>query len=301
MSLCIRMRFRAAPSHPIDTHNSPRQHNTQHPRASAVSSHCRVPGSAWTGRPRITLERQRCGDGRRRGGSGDRGTDASDDDGGGGVDERGVACASRAQTRFSVSLRTTGSSSRGTRVWAGMGRRTLARTVALAAREGPPNPPVRAGPIRGMGRAVRSRAHTLPGQRWRPAFAEMEIASPARAQSLVSRQTRAQTDPHATRITRIWGSRWAVHKSKRSTLGSAGLNPAQHLRQCKHWLRQDRTSPACEEIGAVQLAMPGPAQHLPGKMRVLLSHEQTDTMRAHKRHLQLFAAHLVGRVPNISA
>ena len=145
----------------------------------------------------------------------------------------------------------------------------------------------------------RSRAHTLSGQWWRPAFAEMENASPARAQSLVSRQTRAQTDPHATRITRTWVPCWAVHKSKRSTLGSAGLNPAQHLRQCKHWLRQDRTSPACEVIGAIQLAMAGPAQHLPGKIRVLLSHEQTDTMRAHKRHLQLFAAHQVGRVPNI--
>ena len=147
------MRFRAAPSHPIDTHSSPHQYNTHHARASAASSHCRVPGSAWTGRPRITLERQRCGDGRRRGASGDRGTDASDDDGGGGVDERGIACASRAQTRVSVSRAHEGSSSRGTRVWAGMGRRTLARTVALAARAGPPNPPVRAGPIHGMGRA----------------------------------------------------------------------------------------------------------------------------------------------------
>ena len=230
MSLCIRMRFRAAPSHPIDTHNSPRQHNTQHPRASAVSSHCRVPGSAWTGRPRITLERQRCGDGRRRGGSGDRGTDASDDDGGGGVDERGVACASRAQTRFSVSLRTTGSSSRGTRVWAGMGRRTLARTVALAAREGPPNPPVRAGPIRGMGRAVRSRAHTLPGQRWRPGIRRD-------GNRIACARTIAREPPNACAN---GSSCHEDHEDMGFTLGGAQIE-TQHSWQCRF---ESRSTPA---------------------------------------------------------
>ena len=48
------------------------------------------------------LGRQRCGDGKRRGGSGDGGNDVGGDVGGGGVEERGFACASRAQTHVSV-------------------------------------------------------------------------------------------------------------------------------------------------------------------------------------------------------
>ena len=50
---------------------------------------------------------------------------------------------------------------------AGMGMRvrgqTCARAAALAVREGPPSPVPRPGPIHGMGRAVRYRAHALSG------------------------------------------------------------------------------------------------------------------------------------------
>ena len=41
---------------------------------------------------------------------------------------------------------------------------TMARFVALAILEHPPSPPVRAGPIHVMGRAVHSRVHTLPSR-----------------------------------------------------------------------------------------------------------------------------------------
>ena len=57
-----------------------------------------------------------------------------------------------------------GSSRRGTRVWAGMGGRTLACVVALAAQEDPPNPVPRLGPTEATDRAARSRARTLSGQ-----------------------------------------------------------------------------------------------------------------------------------------
>jgi hypothetical protein len=50
---------------------------------------------------------------------------------------------------------------------AGMGRHmgghTCARTAFLAVQEGPPSPAVRPGPIRGMGTAVRCRAHSVTG------------------------------------------------------------------------------------------------------------------------------------------
>ena len=44
-----------------------------------------------------------------------------------------------------------------------VGGHTLERHDALAVREGPPSPAVRPGPIHGMGRAVRYRAHALSG------------------------------------------------------------------------------------------------------------------------------------------
>ena len=89
---------------------------------------------------------------------------ADGDNGGGGDDERGIACASRAQTRVSMCVSADGSTSRDTHAWAGVGGHTMARFVALAILEHPPSPPVRAGPIHVMGRAVHSRVHTLSGQ-----------------------------------------------------------------------------------------------------------------------------------------
>ena len=43
------------------------------------------------------------------------------------------------------------------------GGHTCARAVALAVREDPPSPAARPGPINGMGRAARCRAHALTG------------------------------------------------------------------------------------------------------------------------------------------
>ena len=45
-----------------------------------------------------------------------------------------------------------------------VGGHTFERRDALAVQEGPPSPAVRPGPIHGMGRAVRYRAHALTGQ-----------------------------------------------------------------------------------------------------------------------------------------
>ena len=109
-------------------------------------------------------ERRRRGDWKRRAARGDGGNDADDAGGGGGDDERGIACASRAQTRVSMCVSADGSTSRDTHAWAGVGGHTMARFVALAILEHPPSPPVRAGPIHVMGRAVHSRVHTLSGQ-----------------------------------------------------------------------------------------------------------------------------------------
>jgi hypothetical protein len=44
-----------------------------------------------------------------------------------------------------------------------MGGHTCARTAVLAVQEDPPSPAVRPGPIHGMGRSVRCRAHHLTG------------------------------------------------------------------------------------------------------------------------------------------
>lgn len=49
-------------------------------------------------------------------------------------------------------------------MWAGGGGRTVARVVALAVLEDPPNPAVRWVPFNVKGRAARSRAHALSGQ-----------------------------------------------------------------------------------------------------------------------------------------
>ena len=114
--------------------------------------------------PRACIGTAPGGDGKRRGGSGDVGNDAGDAGGGGGDDGRGIACASRAQTRVSMCVSANGSTRRDAHAWAGVSGHTWARVVALAVLEDPPSPPVRAGPINVMGRAVHSRVHALSGQ-----------------------------------------------------------------------------------------------------------------------------------------
>ena len=77
---------------------------------------------------------------------------------------------------------------------AGMGRHvgghTCARTAVLAVEEGPPSPAVGPGPIHGMGRSVRCRAHHLTGSASvalndadgnRPASARTFFARPVQA------------------------------------------------------------------------------------------------------------------------
>ena len=56
---------------------------------------------------------------------------------------------------------------------------TCARTVVLAVEEGPPSPAARPGPIHGMGRRVRCRAHPLTGSAGATLNAVDKIAQPA--------------------------------------------------------------------------------------------------------------------------
>ena len=111
--------------------------------------------SFWNRTVALTRERRR--------GSGDGGDDADDDRDGGEVDG-GTSSAHRERKHMSAWCACVdGSMSRYGHVWAGGGGRTFARGVALAVREGHPSPAARLGPIHGMGRAARSRAHALSG------------------------------------------------------------------------------------------------------------------------------------------
>ena len=63
------------------------------------------------------------------------------------------------------------------------GRGKPARPAALAVQEGPPSPPARLGPIHGMGRAVRSRAHPLTGLATRARWTDL-LPAPIRMAKL---------------------------------------------------------------------------------------------------------------------
>jgi hypothetical protein len=64
-----------------------------------------------------------------------------------------------------VCVRADGShAGRDVRMWAGVGGRTFARVIALAAQEDPPSPVPRPGPVQATGRAARTSAHALLGQ-----------------------------------------------------------------------------------------------------------------------------------------
>ena len=65
-----------------------------------------------------------------------------------------------------------------------------------------------------MGRALRSRVHTLSGQHQRPDRSVMVIALPVRARVHVSCQTGAQSTPHHARIATRCGTHWDVLASK---------------------------------------------------------------------------------------
>ena len=164
MSQSAKSRFPPVLPPPRDTHHDAQTKNVQSARNTSPGVASGAPRRHAQTQPRDASQRQRCGDGRRRGGSGDHGNDAGDAGGDGGNDERGCACATRAQTLFSVWRAHKGFSSRGMHVWAGMGGRTVARVVALALQEGPPSPAARPGPVHVTGRAARSRAHALSGE-----------------------------------------------------------------------------------------------------------------------------------------
>jgi len=99
------------------------------------------------------------------------------------------------------------------------GGHALARVVALAAQQGSPSPPAKARPIHKEGRTVHSPVHALSAPATPLDHAKIEIASPARAHALVSRQTHAQTSPYPATIAGITGSCWGVVESKGSHMG----------------------------------------------------------------------------------
>ena len=110
-------------------------------------------------------ERHRRGEGGSGGGNGDCGDFGDDDGGDGPVDGQGVACASRAQTRVSSAYVGARMAPGATDVhaWAGEGGRTSALVAVLAAQKDPLSPAAGLGPIHGMSRAARSKAHALSG------------------------------------------------------------------------------------------------------------------------------------------
>ena len=182
------------------------------------------------GEPRARLVQQRCGDGRRRGGSGDGGTDAGDDGGGGGVDQCSFACASRAQHMSVCCVRT-----RATRAAGHKGGRVLAHLAFLAAdvavedccslaavSPGPPN-------AEGVGRG----------------FKEAMLASlvrggvvPLRARVFSHRKSRWPCAPRSVQraLTRPWDAsgaparRLRAHHPTRRT--SCRPMPKYHRRRC---------------------------------------------------------------------
>ena len=85
---------------------------------------------------------------------------------------------------------------------AGMGMRvrgqTCARAAALAVREGPPSPVPMPGPIHGMGRAVRYRAHALSGLASTKRNADDEQSSTI-ARTFSQRPVQADKDDSARR------------------------------------------------------------------------------------------------------
>ena len=85
------------------------------------------------------------------------------DEHGAGVHNRGNGCASRAQTRVSIHVCANGAMRQDVHAWAGEGGRTSALVVTFAAQKGPLSPAAGLGPIHGMSRAARSKAHALSG------------------------------------------------------------------------------------------------------------------------------------------
>ena len=93
---------------------------------------------------------------------------------------------------------------------AGMGMwmrgHTCAQTTALAVEEGSPSPAARPGPIHGMGRAIRCRAHPSRAQQASRITLSMKIAQPARERSSDGLRKRTRWSQLATPITPICGS-----------------------------------------------------------------------------------------------
>ena len=123
--------------------------------------------------------------------------------------------------------------------------------------------PLRASPLSPFGETLRSqfrgwdpseRRAGLHTRECTPSRATQRLEHDVDGNRIACARTLASEPPNACANQSLYhedhedmGSCWAVHKSKRSTLGSAGSNPAQHLRHCKHRLRQKRTLPAYHE------------------------------------------------------
>ena len=100
-----------------------------------------------------------------------------------------------------------------------VGGHTCERHDALAVQEGPPSPAVRPGPIHGMGRAVRYRAHALTGQ-----------ASAKRNAEHESHSTFARTlFPRPAQAGKMHSAHNSEHKHMRKSRWHARVDKCAHL------------------------------------------------------------------------
>ena len=99
------------------------------------------------------------------------------------------------------------------------GGQTCLNAVALAVREDPPSPAVRPGPIHGMGRAVRYRAHALTGLASAKRNAEDE-RHPSFARSLI---------PRPAQGAKVYSAHDSDHEDMRKLRWHARVDKRAHL------------------------------------------------------------------------
>ena len=122
-----------------------------------------------------------------------------------------------------------------------VGGRTLAHDVAVAAQEGPPSPPVKAGPSHGLSRAVRSRAHALSGRLLHP-------VGTVDGNRVACARARAREPPNARSNA---SSSREDHGDMRRMLGRARIEAGghlDHLQASRRWTKTPAGKAAAESI-----------------------------------------------------
>ena len=177
----------------------------------------------------------------RRGGRGDDGKDTRDAGGGGGVNGRGDRLRSANANKCQQMCARCVLVRADMRTCVRVGGRTLAHAVAVAAQEGPPIPPVKAGPSHGLSRAVRSRAHALSGRLLHP-------VGTVDGNRVACARARAREPPNARSNA---SSSREDHGDMRRMLGRARIEAGghlDHLQASRRWTKTPAGKAAAESI-----------------------------------------------------